>query len=384
MSDVTMTRPRRPHPDHLHTLAHISTDDVDPITVGAALLGTGGGGDPHIGGLLAAEAIRRYGPVEVVGLDAVPDDAVVLPVALMGAPTVVIEKIPSADQLETAIGAMARYLGTPPTHIACIEAGGINSMLPAVAAARLGLPLIDGDGMGRAFPEIQMVLPTLSGIPAGPLSFADEKGNTGIVDSIDNSWAERLTRPLAVQMGSSIVISCFPMSGAAVRDSFVPDTLSLCHELGILTRSAVTAHTDPVTALADRLGGSILLTGKVIDVRRETVGGFVRGEAFIEGIGDDDGRRLTVGFRNENLVATVDGTVVCTTPDLIILVDDETGAAITTEAVRYGQRVRVLSGPSDERWHSVAGVDLVGPRRFGYDVDVVRSPAPPSTVPAVG
>ena len=45
-----------------------------------------------------------------------------------------------------------------------IEAGGVNSMLPFAAAARLGLPLVDADGMGRAFPELQMVTFTIGGV----------------------------------------------------------------------------------------------------------------------------------------------------------------------------------------------------------------------------
>ncbi len=40
--------------------------ELEDIAVGAAILGTGGGGDPYIGKLLAQEAVRRYGPVEMV------------------------------------------------------------------------------------------------------------------------------------------------------------------------------------------------------------------------------------------------------------------------------------------------------------------------------
>ena len=43
-----------------------------------------------------------------------------------------------------------------------MEAGGVNSMLP-IAAARLGLPMVDCDGMGRAFPELPMVTFTIGG-----------------------------------------------------------------------------------------------------------------------------------------------------------------------------------------------------------------------------
>lgn len=49
-----------------------------------------------------------------------------------------------------------------------IEAGGVNSMLPIAAAARLGLPLVDCDGMGRAFPELQMVTFTIGGLKRRP------------------------------------------------------------------------------------------------------------------------------------------------------------------------------------------------------------------------
>ena len=354
-------------------LTEITADDVADITVGAAILGTGGGGDPHIGGLLARDAIRRHGPVQVVSPDALQSEDLILPVALMGAPTVVIEKIPSIDQLGIAIDAVSRYLGRRPTHLACIEAGGINSTMPIAAAAALGLPLVDGDGMGRAFPEVEMVLPTLYGVSASPLSYADEKGNTGIVDTIDNRWAERLARPLAVEMGSSIVISAFAMSGAQVQESFVPHSLTLCRDLGVARRGAIDERRDPVQVIAEQLHGAVVAAGKVIDVQRRTEGGFARGRARLEGTGAHDGATVELLFQNENLVVEIDGVAVCTTPDLIIVVDDQTGEAITTEAVRYGQRVCVLVAPADERWHSPAGLALVGPRRFGYEIDVVRA-----------
>jgi DUF917 family protein len=55
------------------------------------------------------------------------------------------------------------------------------------------------------------------------------------------------------------------------------------------------------------------------------------------------------------------------------VLDAETGEPITTEALRFGQRVSVLGAPCDERWHSEAGLALVGPRYFGYDTDAVRA-----------
>jgi DUF917 family protein len=351
----------------------LTAADLGALARGAAVLGTGGGGDPHIGRLLAEQALREYGAVEIVGVEAVPDDACVLPVAMMGAPTVMVEKLPSADQIAIAVQTLAKYVGRTPTHIACIEAGGVNSTVPVIAAAQLGLPLVDGDGMGRAFPELQMVLPTLSGIEATPMSIVDEKGNRGVFDTISNAWAERLARSATVDMGCSAIVSLYAMTGAEMRESFVPGTLSQCLAIGHAIELARREHRDSVAAVVDQLGGRLLHVGKVVDVQRRTTTGFARGDATVDGLDESLGRLLVLRFQNEHLVAEIDGAAVATTPDLIIVLDTETGEPITTEALRYGQRVSVLAAPSDERWHSPAGIELVGPRYFGYDLDPIRA-----------
>jgi DUF917 family protein len=346
----------------------ITEDVLDDIARGAAILGTGGGGDPYIGRLLATAAVRRYGPVPLCPLADVPADAVVLPVAMMGAPTVMVEKLPSMEQVALAANTLADYLGRELTHIACAEAGGVNSLIPVVAAAQLGLPLVDADGMGRAFPEIQMVLPTLYGIQATPMAIADEKGNKGVLDTVTNRWAERLARSATIDMGCSAMISSFAMNGRQAVSSLVPGTLSLCAELGRLVRVARAAHTDPVAAVVDRLAGRRLFGGKVVDVARRTVTGFARGEARLAGTDGDTGSELVLRFQNEHLVAEVDGAVRASVPDLICTLDRESGDAVTTEGLRFGQRLTVIAAAADPRWYTPAGLELAGPAYFGYEV----------------
>jgi uncharacterized protein len=350
----------------------VTPSDLVPMARGAAVLGGGGGGDPHIGRLLAESAMREFGPVEIVCPDEVPADACVLPIAMMGAPTVMVEKIPSAGQVSLALETLARYLGRAPTHVACMEAGGVNSMVPFVAAARLGLPLIDGDAMGRAFPELQMVLPTLSGVSATPMSIVEDKGNKGVFDTIDNGWAERLARSATIDMGCAPIVSLYAMSGDEVRDCFVPGTLGLCLRIGFAIDSARASNRDPIAALVAALGGKLVHTGKVVDVTRRTVTGFARGEALLTGLDGAAGSELVLRFQNEHLIAELDGQVLVTTPDLIVVVDAETGEPITTESLRFGHRVAVVAAPMDERWHSPAGIELVGPRYFGYEIDPIR------------
>lgn len=346
--------------------------DCSALARGAAILGTGGGGDPYIGRLLAEAAVREYGPVPVVQVEDLPDDAVVLNVAMIGAPTVMVEKLPSGAQFAQAIRSLATHLGITPTHIACIEVGGVNSTSPIVAAAELGLPLIDGDGMGRAFPEVQMVLPTLSGVSATPMALADEKGNTAVFDTVDNRWAERLARTATVEMGCSAITAQYAMSGAEIKRSYVRGSLSLSVALGEALVAARAANQDPVAAVVAVLGGTAVFEGKVADVERKTVAGFARGTARIAGSGGDTGLEALLRFQNEHLLVEVAGSVRTTTPDLVITLDAETGEPITTEGLRFGARVRIVTAPADPRWHTPAGLALAGPRYFGYDTAAVR------------
>jgi DUF917 family protein len=128
-------------------------------------------------------------------------------------------------------------------------------------------------------------------------------------------------------------------------------------------------HADPVQAVLDHEGGKQLFRGKVIDVARETTGGFLRGSTVIEGMDADKGSRMELAFQNEWAVAFRDGSPVAMTPDLLCLLDTVSGSAIGTESVRYGQRVTVVALPAPELLTTPAGIAAVGPRAFGYDID---------------
>lgn len=80
-------------------------------------------------------------------------------------------------------------LGTFP-----MEAGGEYSMVPMSLAASLGIPLVDVDGMGRAFPECQMESFTLGGVAATPMVILEVKGNAGEFKTISAKWAVRCAR----------------------------------------------------------------------------------------------------------------------------------------------------------------------------------------------
>lgn len=350
-------------------LKTIHTADMENIALGGAFLGTGGGGDPYIGRLLAEQALQANGPVSVIDVDDLADDALVIPVAMMGAPTVMLEKLPRGDEAMVALKALQNYLGKAPDAIFCIEAGGLNSTIPIAVAASVGLPIVDGDAMGRAFPELQMVSMSLHDIPACPMVMADEKGNHIVLNTVDNMSTEKFARVITVEMGGVGLIALYPMTGAQAKQATLRQSLSLIHSIGDVILSEQAANRNPADRLARDLSGVRLFEGRVMDVDRRTEGGFARGSCSLQGLGSDEGDELVLEFQNEFLIArTADGRARAMTPDLICLLDLETGQPITTEQIRYGFRVIVFGLPCDPQWRSARGLELVGPGYFGYDL----------------
>ncbi len=347
----------------------IHPEDMEAIALGGAFLGTGGGGDPYIGKVMARAAMERAGrPVRVADPTEVPDDALCVPVCMMGAPTVMVEKLPSGDEALAALSALEEYLGRKADYLICIEAGGLNSTIPFAVASATGLPLIDGDGMGRAFPELQMVTMTMHGIEASPMCIADDKGNSSVLKTISNLWTERLARAQTIEMGGAALVALYPMTGAQMKQSLLKNTLSLVREIGDTIRSERAANRHPAPALIKRCGGFDLGPARVVDIERRTTGGFARGRAMLTGLEENQGRTFTLSFQNEFLCLEDEtGRPLALTPDLICALDADGGLPVTTEAMRFGLGLRLLALPADPQWRSAEGLDLAGPGYFGYD-----------------
>lgn len=351
-------------------ITEITHEDMADVALGGAFLGTGGGGDPYIGRLMAEQAIAANGPVPVVDVETLDQEALVVPVAMMGAPTVLLEKLPQGEEALSALRSLEAIMGRKTDAIFCIEAGGLNSTIPVAVAANAGLPIVDGDGMGRAFPELQMVSMTMFGIHACPMAMTDEKGNAIALNTVDNLSTEKFARVITVEMGGAGMIALYPMSGKQAKEAILRGSMSLITSIGRIIRSEQLANRNPVDRLARDLNGVRLFEGRVTDVDRRTEGGFARGRATFEGMEAYHGQTFTLQFQNEFLMAEDgDGNARAMTPDLICLLDLETGQPITTEQLAYGFRVIVFGLPCDPKWRSDQGLELVGPRYFGYDLD---------------
>lgn len=355
----------------------IYAEDIEQLAIGAAVLGTGGGGDPHIGKLMAQQAIRENGPVKMLDPEEVPDDALIVPVAMMGAPTVFVEKIPNGDEALHSLRRLEDYLGKKAFAVMPMECGGLNSTIPFVVAARAGLPIVDADGMGRAFPELQMETFGVYGVSGTPMVITDERGNWSLLNTVDNHMMEYISRGIAVRMGGVGHIAEYPMTGREMKDTSIYNTVSLAIELGHSVNKANDMKVSPLSLMRDALVKSnygeplILFEAKITDVDRTTSEGFAKGQVQLIGINKFEDRDYRVDFQNENLIAYEGDRVLATVPDLITFIDLETYKPLTTEALRYGFRVACLAIPTPPIMRTEEALKIWGPKYFGYDIPFI-------------
>jgi hypothetical protein len=333
---------------------------------GCGVLGTGGGGDPSVGLMMALQAVGDFGPTPLIGLEELDDDALIMPCGSVGAPTVGIEKIDNGDEGGRLRDRLEEIWQRPVAALMSSEIGGSNGLIPVVWATRLRLPVVDADCIGRAFPELQQSTLELAGISPTPGVMTDERGNVVEFRTQDGFWLERLGRAATVVFGGSSASTEYTLTAAQARSAVVLESVSLAIRIGGLIGQAAE---DPVATLIEALPAFKLIVGKVVDVERRTTQGFVRGSAQIEGLGTDRGRVLRIEIQNENLVALEGARVLCSVPDLITVLDSETGDAVPTERLRYGQRVTVIGFACAPAWRTTSGLALAGPRPFGYDFD---------------
>jgi hypothetical protein len=341
--------------------------DIDALGVGAGILGTGGGGNVYVAKLWIRRLLEDGRAIPVIAPDDLPDDAHVASCGGIGAPTVSFEKLRRGDEELRAMRALEEHLAARMDAVISVEIGGANSMRPLAVAAQAGLPVVDGDGMGRAFPELQMETFAIYGVPPVPAAIADDKGAVTLwSEPMDARKLERVARARCIEMGGSAGMA-HAMRGRDVRRAAVPGTMSLALRLGRAVLDARERKADPIAAALGVSGGHVLLRGKIVDVERRTTQGFARGRVRVSG---DDGRELVIDFQNEHLIARdPGGRVVASVPDLVCIVASDDAEPIGTELLRYGYRVTVLGLPAHPLLRTPEALAVVGPRAFGYDVE---------------
>ncbi|HTK93609.1 MAG TPA: DUF917 domain-containing protein [Verrucomicrobiae bacterium] len=348
----------------------IPLEDIESLAIGAWILGTGGGGSPYLALLNMRQLYRKGVTCHLMDASELDDDDMVAVVSNMGAPLVGQERLTDPKTMALAVTMMEEYLGKKFRALMSLEIGGGNSIQPFMGAAMLGLPVIDGDCMGRAFPEAQMTSFAIHDLRMYPLTLADVRDNAVVVARAASwKWMERISRKACVEVGSIASTCKAPRTGKEIKECAILGSTTKAIGIGRAVQAARKTHRDPIEAVVQQEGGIKLFVGKIHDIARRTTEGFLRGTAAIEGLDECRGHTFRLAFQNEFAVGWVDDVPRVMTPDLICVLDTVAGDAIGTETLRYGQRVTVIALPAPPILLTTKGIEHVGPRAFGYDLD---------------
>jgi DUF917 family protein len=370
----------------------ISEIDLDWITTGCYILGTGGGGSPYSTMLRVRGILRSGGTVRVVSPGDLKEDDRVGSGGGAGSPTVGIEKL-SADEMMDAQNHLYDLLkGGPATHIIPLEIGGSNGLQGLVlgASTNMNVPCVDGDWMGRAYPTKWQTTPVVFGereIVFAPVAISDGNGNTLYMGSATSDLkVEQVIRAALSQMGSAVGTADAPVTGAETKRWAVEHTISLSWRIGReVARARKENRIESVAeSIIDVVGGSqtgrVLFKGKIIGVERKLYMGHVYGEVIVEGADAQYSGKIKIPFKNENIAAIriPEGgeskageergeDVLAIVPDLVTVIDAQNGEAIGTPEYRYGLLVQVLGFTASEHWTSPRGIAIGGPKAFGFE-----------------
>jgi len=251
---------------------------------------------------------------------------------------------------------------------------GPHSMAEAMSlGARLGVPSLDADTVGRATPEINQHSVRVAGHAITPAAAVTQFGDELILRKVlDPSREEDVFRALSVVSRLvGVTDAAIPGSVAKADNVLVQNSLSLAAAIGKAVRVAKQDGRDPVEAGRAAGDGYLLFEGTVGKFNWEDTEGFLVGDVAINGTGPFEGRSLQLDYKNEHLVARRDGQVVATCPDLITMIDRETFEGIGNPDFEEGQAVSVLGYRSATLWRRPEGLEVFAPRYFGYDVDYV-------------
>ncbi len=354
-------------------------DNIGAFLEGLAILGTGGGGSPEWGRIIMENDLEKGRAAKIVQPEDVPDDATVASGGIMGS-VKVLDKISPKElisgwekrfELTEAFKLQAETIGKKIDYIVAFEMGGLNTPVMLSLGARTGIPVIDGDGLGRAAPETQMISFIGYGVSLTPMPLVDAAGNAVVVRyGAENTFADMLGRWVVTRGGGMGANSHYPMSGKKLKETVIPHTISGALALGEAVIKARAEKMDPVAVVANFVGGKHLYSGVIQKLEEKEWEGFYFINAQLSG-----GAELVI--KNEYMALKMDGKPVTIFPDFILGLDPETGRGLMSADLKVGDEIALVVAPCHPRLRgalkSKEGQNAFSPVRFGQP-DLVFKP----------
>lgn len=351
-------------------------EDIRNLITGAAILGTGGGGDPKEGLKILMEDLKADRVLSLADIsDLDPESFVVCAYFCGSIPPPGEEargqKLKADQEMLRALKILERRKGKKVSAVIPTEIGGGNTAAAFHLASILDIPVLDGDQVGRAAPELNQSTYVIHGVKAVPSVITDLQGNIVVVEDYEDiSSYESIARNLSTTLGGAVFIIDSPVTVAEADKIAVKNTISRAINLGKVVNDAKKRQEDPLDAIIRFLDGFKIFSGLIKNHSLKVNSGFLVGYVEIEGVGEWKGQNFKIWVKNENIIGWKNGKVAVMPPDLICMVDKDC-IGITNSEIKIGMEVTLVGVKAPNVWRTPKGIELFGPRHFGFNFDYI-------------
>ncbi len=361
-----------------------NVEEITDFVRGCTFFGTGGGGRPEDGIRLLTNILKKTGFIRWIDVQEIPDEGYAVCPFLMGsiAPLTnqTIEQMKqiglseemkvSVNLLSKSVEALQKFTGVTANVIVPIELGGANTPTALAAAMELHLYAVDGDYTGRAIPEVTQVTPHIYGREPYPMVSWDQWGNICYIEkAVNSSMAERIGKYLSAAAFGIAGQAGYLMPIRDMKNMIISGTLTECFEIGNLIRVERDQGRNPEDAVLRKTNGKIIFTGTVSKKEWMDKDGYYWGYHEITGTRKFEGQKFKIWFKNENHIGWLNEKPYITSPDMIIVVKSSDFEPLYNPDIQVGMEVKVLGIPARKVFLTEKGLELLGPKHFGFDIE---------------
>ncbi len=261
--------------------------DFQAIATGAAVLASGGGGSYNDACTILQELANQgfSGTVQVQGYDGATNACVL---AIMGSPDAA-DSLTLADvqnSIANTVQVLEASTGAPLGAFIPVEIGPINSLVPLIGAAMSqgAVWVVDGDGAGRAVPELPQTTFTGSVLLAPcPAALASDAAlpadvESAVLGASTAARVETLAGGVVAGFGGYSGIAMWPSNasnGFALSGRYIKGTLGQARALGMMMLEAVTplstsALASAITTITGRAATAVVTNFFITSVTQST------------------------------------------------------------------------------------------------------------------
>lgn len=355
-------------------MEYITKDHIRSLYFGSLFTACGGGEYSEHLPLYVERHIETHGPISLMSMEELPENGQYLTVGIMG--SMLEANLQNGKEGKAVVSRFCQDRKLSFDALFTIEASSLNILFPILVAGIMQVPIIDGDCMGRAFPEFQMTTAQALGENIAPISLLTPGGEYYYFEDLENLLFEVKAREIVSHEAGIAYFTGFPLSTKKLKTILLKGTLSFVKAIGscfISTDSYTNLFQQIINATKNSIYGCVveLFLGIVQDIGSSFEGGRSWTNIVLQGTGAYRNSQFSLLAQNECLIAYRDNHIAAMVPDLITLIDLQTLKPLSLSALHKDMKVAILGIPAPVRLKSKDMLKVLGPDCFGYSKEYI-------------